>query len=95
MRKLDWQSTKKRIDVQVGDQIYILKPPYHGDPYELGDQIYELIKESDADICDSIQNLGFTADNIKNLKDLVFYNEHNLDQYGLDQIEHKQFDPNI
>ena len=99
MRELDRQSSKKRIDVQVGDQIYILKNPYHEGPYELGDkladQIYESIRESDTDICDIAQNLGFKADNIKNVKDHVFYNEHDLDRYGPDQIERKQFDPNL
>jgi len=99
MRELDRQSSKKRIDVQVGDQIYTLKNPYHEGPYELGDkladQIYESIRESDTDICDIAQNLGFKADNIKNVKDHVFYNEHDLDRYGPDQIERKQFDPNL
>jgi hypothetical protein len=99
IRELDRQSSKKRIDVQVGDQIYILKNPYHEGPYELGDkladQIYESIRESDTDICDIAQNLGFKADNIKNVKDHVFYNEHDLDRYGPDQIERKQFDPNL
>jgi len=99
MRELDRQSSKKRIDVQVGDWIYILKNPYHEGPYELGDkladQIYESIRESDTDICDIAQNLGFKADNIKNVKDHVFYNEHDLDRYGPDQIERKQFDPNL
>jgi hypothetical protein len=99
MRELDPQSSKKRIDVQVGDQIYSLKNPYGEGPYELGDkladQIYESIRESDTDICDIAQNLGFKADNIKKVKDHVFYNEHDLDRYGPDQIERKQFDPNL
>jgi len=99
MRELDRQSSKKRIYVQVGDQIYILKNPYHEGPYELGDkladQIYESIRESDTNICDIAQNLGFKADNIKNVKDHVFYNEHDLDRYGPDQIERKQFDLNL
>ena len=99
MRELDRQSSKKRIDVQVGDQIYILQNPYHDGPYELGDkladQIYESIRESDTDICDIAQTLGFKAKNIKNVKDHVFYNEHDLDRYGPDQIERKQFDPNL
>ena len=99
MRELDRQSSKKRIDIQVGDQIYSLKNPYREGPYELGDkladQIYESIRESDTDICDIAQNLGFKADNIKNVKDHVFYNEHDLDRYSPDQIERKQFDPNL
>ena len=99
MRELDRQSSKKRIYVQVGDQIYILKNPYHEGPYELGDkladQIYYSIRESDTDICDIAQNLGFKADNIKNVKDHVFYNEHDLDRYGPDEIEHKRFDATL
>lgn len=47
------------------------------------------------DIFDIAQNLGFKADNIKNVKDHVFYNEHDLDRYGPDRIERKQFDPNL
>ena len=99
MRELDRQSSKKRIDVQVDHQIYILKNLYHEGPYELSnklaDEIYESIRESDTDICNIAQNLGFKADNIKNVKDHVFYNEHDLDRYGPDQIERKQFDSNL
>jgi hypothetical protein len=99
MRELDRQSSKKRIDVQVGDQVYTLKNPYREGPYELGDkladQFYESIRKCDTDICDIAENLGFKADNIKNVKDHVFYNEHDLDRYGPDQIERKQFDPNL
>jgi len=39
MRELDRQSSKKRIDVQVGDQIYTLKNSYREGPYELGDKL--------------------------------------------------------
>ena len=46
-------------------------------------------------ICDIAENLGFKADNIKNVKDHVFYKEHDLDRFGLDQIEDKRFDPNL
>jgi hypothetical protein len=101
MNELNRQSSKKRIDVQVGDQIYSLKNPYRGPASELGpklaDQIYQSIRECDTDICDIAQNLGFKADNIKNVKDHVFYNEHDLDRY-VDQdepIERKQFDPDL
>jgi len=99
MRELHRQSGKEKIHVQVGDQSYILKNSYRDGPYELGykltDQIYESIRESDTDICDIIQNLGFKANNIKNVKDYVFYNEHDLDRYGSDERVRKQFDPNL
>ena len=35
------------------------------------------------------------SDNIKNVKDHVFYNEHDLDRYGPDEIEHKRFDATL
>ena len=54
MRELARQSSKKRIVVQVGDQIY------------------ESIREFNTDICDIAQNLGSKADNIKNVKYYVF-----------------------
>lgn len=53
-----------------------LKNPYREGSYELGDnladQIYESIRESDTEICNIAQNLGFKVDNIKNIKDHVF-----------------------
>ena len=33
-------------------------------------------------IYDIAKNLQFKEDNIKNVKDHGFYNEHNLDRYG-------------
>ena len=53
------------------------------------------IREFDMDICDIAENLSSKADNIKNVKDHVFYNEHDLDRYGPDEIEHKRFDATL
>lgn len=39
MKTLERQSSKKRIDIQVGDRIYSLKNPYREGPYELGDKL--------------------------------------------------------
>ena len=82
MRKLDKQSSKKIVEIEVGNQIYIIKNPCHENVYELKyrlvDQIYG---ECDTDICDIAENLGFKADNIKNVKDHVFYNKHYLDRF--------------
>ena len=47
------------------------------------------------DIWDVAENLGFKADSIKNIKDHVFYNEHDLARYGPDEIEHKRFDATL
>jgi len=99
MKELDKQSNKKIITIQVYDQTYNIKNPYHESAYELADklaaQIYDSIRESDTDICDIAANIGFKADNIKNVKDHIFYNEHDLDRYGPDYMERKQFDPNL
>ena len=101
MRKLDQQSSKKIVEIEVGNQIYIIKNPYHENAYELSynlaDQIYDSIRECDTDICDIAENLGFKADNIKNVKDHVFYQKHELDQYvSLGEApEYKRFDPYI
>lgn len=101
MRELDKQSNKKIITIQVPDQIYTIKNPYREDAYELGyklaDQIYDSIRESDTDICDIAENLGFKADNIKKVKDHVFYQKHELDQYVSlgEASEYKRFDPYI
>ena len=99
MRELNKQSNKQIITIQVAEQTYNIKNPYGDSAYEssdnLAEQMYDFIRECDTDICDIAQNLGFKADNIKNVKDHVFYNEHDLDRYGPDQIEHKRFDPTL
>ena len=41
--------------------------------YNLAYQMYDLIKKCNTDICDIAENLGFKADNLKNVKDHVFY----------------------
>ena len=97
MRELERQSSSKKVEIEFGDQIYTIKNPYREDAYELGyklaDQIYDSIRESDTDICDIAQNLGFKADNIKNVKDHVFYNKHYLDRF--ESVEYRRFDANI
>ena len=64
---------------------------------QVADQIYDSIRESDTDICDIAENLGFKADNIQNVKDHVFYQKHELDQYVSlgEASEYKRFDPYI
>ncbi len=99
MRQLDKQSHKKTITIQVTYQTYNIKNPYGDIAYELSDklaeQIYDSIRECHTNICDIAEKLRFKADNIKNVKDHVFYNEHDLDRYGPDDVEHKRFDPTL
>lgn len=86
MNQLNKQSNKSKVNIQVGDQIYTLKNPYRKDVYALedmlADKIYDSIIESDTDICDIAQNLGFKATYIKKVKDHVFYKVHKLDNSG-------------
>ena len=99
MKELAKQSSNNKIEIQVGDQIYMFKNTYRQNADEtqfiLAEKIYDSIRECDTDICDVAENLGFKADNIKNVKDHVFYNEHDLDRYGPDEIEHKRFDATL
>ena len=99
MKKLEKQSSNNSIEIQVGDQIYRFKNPSRKNAdelqFKLAEKIYDSIRKSDTDICDIAENLGFKADNIKNVKDHVFYNEHDLDHYGPDEIEHKRFDATL
>ena len=99
MKKLEKQSSNNIIEIQVGDQIYRFKNPSRKNAdelqFKLAEKIYDSIRKSDTDICDIAENLGFKADNIKNIKDHVFYNEHDLDRYGPDEIEHKRFDATL
>ncbi len=84
MKKLEKESSNDSIEIQVGDQIYRFKNLSRKNAdelqFELAEKIYNSIRECDTDICDIAKNLGFKADNIKNVKDHVFYNEHNLDR---------------
>ena len=69
MRKLERQNDKETINLQVCNNIYTLDNSNHYSHYELSnqlaDQMYNSIRESDTDICDIAQNLGFKATNIK------------------------------
>lgn len=97
---MDKQANQKIIDIAVAGETYIIKNPdrLNSDElqFKLAEEVYDSIRESDTDICDA--TLGFKADNIKNVKDHVFYvfdNEHDLDRYGPNEIEHKKFDATL
>lgn len=55
------------------------------------------IRENDNDICDIGANVGFKAENIKKIKDHVFYNQHRLDRFAGqgDASTYKRFDANL
>ena len=84
----DYVDVMRELDKQSNKKIITI---------QVADQIYDSIRESDTDICDIAENLGFKADNIKNVKDHVFYQKHELDQYvSLGEVsEYKRFDPYI
>ena len=85
MRKLDKQKNKRNITILAGKETYTLRSTIGCDARELeemlANQIYDGIRESDTDICTIASNVGYKADNIKKIKDHVFYNQHLLDQY--------------
>jgi hypothetical protein len=99
MKELKKQSHQKTLDIQVGNQSYIIKNPYRlyaeDLQFVLAEKVYDSIRKSDTDIRDIASNLGFKADNIKNVKDHIFYNEHDLDSYAAEEIEHKRFDATL
>ena len=76
-----------------------LKNPYREGSYELGDNLADqIMSRLESPIRRSVilpKIQVFKVDNIKNIKDHVFYNEHDLDRHGSDQakIERKRFDP--
>lgn len=101
-KQLDTQSSKKLITIQGGNgEIYNLKNPYRKSTdelsFDLADQIYESIRESNTDISDISKNLGFKERNIENVKNHVFIQKHELDQYVCmgEKSEYKRFDPYI
>jgi hypothetical protein len=99
MSELKRQSNKTTAKIKIVDQIYTIKYNKGDNVYILGnklaEQLYDRIRESDTDVCDIASNLGFKANNIKNVKDHIFYNEHDLDRYVLEEIEHKRFDASL
>ena len=98
MKKLDQQSGKRRIEIQVGSEFYSFSNPHRYCTAELESELAELmynsIRKLDLDICNIAENLNYKADNIKRIKDHVFYNTHRLDKYD-EEIEIKRFDANL
>lgn len=103
MRKLDGQSQSKRkkIEITIGSEIYILKKTHPSDTAEelsseLADQMYGSIRACDSDVSAIARNLNFKAENVEKLKEYVFINKHYLyDDYGPDKIEYKRFDASL
>ena len=102
MKELNKQKNKKIIEIQVGDIIYQLKNPsrkYLDElEFELAEEMYDSIRESDTDICDIAENLGCKADTIKNVKDHLFSKEPLLDRFAdlnPTTSKCKRFDPSL
>lgn len=101
MRKLDKQSNRKNVKLDIDKKTYTIKNPDRVGAYELQDklaeQLYDSIRTSDTDVCDIAKNTKFKADNIKKCKDHVFYNEQTLDKFKDQEVktERKRFDPDL
>lgn len=57
--------------------------------------MYDSVRESDTDICNIAKNLNIKKQNIRKVKDHVFYNTHNLSRYIGDEEVHKRFSSDL
>jgi hypothetical protein len=93
------QSNKKKISIEVGDHTYHVKKLSGDGVYELADNLAELIyqdiRECDTDISDIASNLGYKADNIKRIKDHLFYSDHTLNMYDDAPVDRQRFYPDL
>lgn len=87
MQQLTKQYNNTKIEIQVGDQIYIFKNSYCQNADELQfkliKKIYNSIKEFNTNVWDIAENIDFKVNNLKNVKDHVFYNQYLLIQSRL------------
>lgn len=101
MREIDNQSNNKIVKIQVAAQTYNIQNFYFENDYglaeKLSQQIYCSIKQCHTDICDIAANLGFKADNIKNVKNHIFYKEFEPAQKepDWDEYEHETINHNL
>ena len=94
---------QKQITIEVAGQTYNIKntrtaPFAYVQELEdiLADQIYDSIRECNTDISDIAENVGFKVENIKKLKDYVFYDKHRFEPYAPDELEeYKRLDPDF
>ena len=99
--ELEIKQHQKTVKIDVAGKTYMIENADRMgvDQLEnkLAEQMYNSIRDNHKDISDIAGNLGFKADNIKNVKDHVFYNEHVLDRYahlGDDPVV-QRFDPDL
>lgn len=99
--ELEIKQHKKTVEIDVAGKIYTIENADRMgvDQLEnkLAEQMYNSIRDNHKDISDIAGNLGFKADNIKSVKDHVFYKEHVLDRYahlGDDPVV-QRFDPDL
>lgn len=89
---------QKKFILEIDGHMYRFQKSSYDDAYglceKLADQVYDSIRESDMDISTIVDNLSFRADNIKKIKDYIFYIKHYFDRYD-DSIEYKRFDSNL
>jgi hypothetical protein len=101
MKDLQDQDGKRKVEIKVSGYTYRIDNPDRLDHRELQDElaekIYDSIRQSDTDIYDIPENLSLPADDIKNIKDHVFFNKHYLDRYAepAEPIPYERFDANL
>jgi len=99
--ELEIKQHQKTVKIDVAGKTYMIENADRMgvDQLEnkLAEQMYNSIRDNHKDISDIAGNLEFKADNIKNVKDHVFYKEHVLDRYahlGDDPVV-QRFDPDL
>lgn len=95
------RNDQPKIEIPFADATYTVTKPsrnYNIDKLsrQLAKQIYQSIRECDTDISDIARNLTFKPENIKKIKEHLFFNLHSLyDDYPGNVTEYKRFDPDL
>ena len=100
MESFQIKRKKRKVEIQVADRVYFIDNLDRDNAIiirdVLAEKVYDSRKETDTDISDIASNLGFKAENIKKIKEHVFYRKHVLKPYALESsIEYKRFDANL
>lgn len=95
------RNDQPKTEIPFADATYTVTKPsrnYDIDKLilQLATQIYQSIRDCDTDISDIARNLGFKPENVKKIKEHVFFNQHYLDRHSPPEpIEYKRFDPDL
>lgn len=96
MSELDSQKNKKTAVVEIDGKDYAIKDPEPlNRPDVLAKELYNEIRASDTDVAAIAKNLGYKEKNIRNCKEHIFSRCHYLDRYKNEEVEYREFDPDL